>query len=132
MDRETKIFVRLLEEEDEEHPLGDRALCTYAEQFLQWTESLYVEHSTTAIKIAQAKVLLLDKYYDWRNYVPRAHRFHATERGHACIYHVLDYAYRKLRLAELAQTPPLLFVPRPPPPPPAAPVLEATILGLEG
>ena len=126
--REPKVFTDL--SADDERPQGDRDLCRYSEQFLQWAEELCDAHSGTPVKIAQGKVLLLDKYYDWRNYVPKRHRLHTGNRGHFCIFHVLDHAYARLRLSELALTPPMLFVPKPSRA--QQPVmLEGTILGLE-
>lgn len=128
MKREPKVFVDM-DVEEEERPQGDRSLCLYAEQFLEWAEELCTAHTSSAVKIAQGKVLLLDKYYDWRNFVPKRHRLHTSGRGHFCIFHVMDYAYRRLRLAELAQTPPMLFVPEKPRSNPPT-MLEGTILGL--
>jgi hypothetical protein len=127
--RKAKIFADV-DPKRPEPVHGDRDLCPYAEEFLEWAEALCDEHCRTLIKIAQAKVLLLDKYYDWRDYVHRSHRFHTGEQGHFCIFHVLDYAYRRLRLAELSLTGPMLFVPKPPPPAPPPSMPAGTILGL--
>ena len=129
MKHEAKIFVDM-DGDEEEGPEGDRSLCPYAEKFMQWANELYKAHSGTTVKIAQAKVLLLDKYYDWRNFVPKSHRLHTGERGHFCIFHVMDHAYCQLRLAELALNPPMLFLPAPSAPPGDL-MPEGTIFGLK-
>ncbi|HZT34608.1 MAG TPA: hypothetical protein VFA15_01715 [Nitrososphaera sp.] len=61
------------------------------------------------IKINQAKVMLLDKYYEWKITIPKRHA-----KQHLCILDVLDEAYQSLKAAELALTPPQLYLPEPP------------------
>ena len=125
MERKDKLFTELYPDDDDGFEEG-RPLCAYAAQFRQWADQLCAEHCGSVLEIAQAKVLLLDKYFDWKNFVPRIHRYHSGDRGHFCIAHVFEHAYCQLRLAELALTPPMLFLPKPPAPP-APPVQIAAV-----
>jgi hypothetical protein len=97
--------------------------CAYAARFKQWTETLCASvgeaarygNAKAAVAVNQAKVLLVDKYFEWRAAAPKAHR-NRTGEGHTCLFHVFDETYRTLRAIELSLTPPLLFLPPPPPP----------------
>lgn len=84
--------------------------CAYSLQYRTWAMELV--GSTLAeqdhIRIAQAKVMLLDKYYQWRAAIPRRHA-----RRHLCVLDVLDEAYQTLKAAELSITPPQLYLPEP-------------------
>jgi hypothetical protein len=113
---EAKIFTNV-EWKTTEGPAGKREVCPEAQDFLKWAQDLCSEYCDTTIRIAQAKVLLIDKYEEFRRSVPKECRHHAAEEGHFCIWHVaFEYAYRHLRQAELRLTPPMLFLPTPPPP----------------
>jgi hypothetical protein len=102
--------------------------CPNARKFAKWADKL-VSTSQTLIEVNQAKVLLLDRYFELRNYVPKSHRNRVGPGGHRCIYHVFEQTYEKLKVIELSLTPPLLFLPPPPPPPPQIPSL---FLDMEG
>ena len=93
--------------------------CPYARKFAEWAASL-IQTSTQGdlVRVNQAKILLVDKYFEFRSYVPKSHRNRIGSGGHRCIYHVFEQAYENLRLLELSLTPPMLFLPPPPPPPP--------------
>jgi hypothetical protein len=84
--------------------------CAFSLRYRAWAMELV--RSTLAepnhIAINQAKVMLLDKYYEWKTAIPRNHR-----RRHLCILDVLDEAYQTLKAAELALTPPQLYLPAP-------------------
>lgn len=102
-------------------PETDDDYCAYARQFAQWAAELVAEATNypDVVIINQTKVQLVDKYFEWRTYVPKAHRERTGGRaGHTCIFHVFAEAYDALKVAELALIPPLLFLPEPPPPPP--------------
>ena len=93
--------------------------CPYARKFAKWAATLVeTSNQPRLVAVNQAKVLLLDKYFEWRSYVPKGHRNHVGAGGHRCIYQVLEQTYEKLKVIELSLTPPLLFLPPPPPPPP--------------
>jgi hypothetical protein len=57
----------------------------------------------------------LDRYFEWRAAVPRQHRNRLGVAGHPCIFQVFEEAYRQLKAAELALSPPSLVLPSPPP-----------------
>ncbi len=97
---------------------GDDSLCAFAEHFLEWAEDLAAEATDGSDQVAvnQAKVQLLDRYFEWRATVPKTHRNRVSESGHTCIFHVFEGTYYVLRAVELSLTPPLLFIPEPPPP----------------
>ncbi len=117
--------------------------CVYAIRFNTWAEELCVGATTnpSIVSINQAKVLLLDKYMQWRSFVPKRHRAY-TGSAHTCIFHVFEIAYDRLKVVELSLTPPMLFLPvpppqepppPPPPPPPPTPQIAGVFIGeLEG
>jgi hypothetical protein len=93
--------------------------CPYARKFAEWSATLVsTSQRPHLVEVNQAKVLLLDKYFEWRSHVPKSHRDRVGPGGHRCIYHVFEQTYEKLKVIELSLTPPLLFLPPPPPPPP--------------
>jgi hypothetical protein len=109
-----------------------RDICLPAARFEVWTRELCRNHGHSLVGINQAKVLLLDKYFEWRAYVPLQHRNRVSEHSHHCIWHVFEDGYRTLRLLELSMNPPMLFLPPPPPPPappPSPPVITGITLG---
>ena len=108
--------------------------CLYAQKFSEWTEELCAKttRNPDIVSVNQAKLLLLDKYFDWRTVVPKAHRARISTSGHACIFQVFTKAYESLKAIELTLTPPMLFVPPqplPPPPPPPPPQIAGIFLG---
>lgn len=105
---EAKFFTEI---DPNDEAQEEREKCYYAARFLEWAETLCSENGWSVVAVNQAKVLLIDKYFEWRNSVPKTHRDRTGERGHFCIFHVFEHAYRKLRLKELSMTPPMLFVP---------------------
>jgi len=93
--------------------------CVYAEKFAEWADKLLVViEEPDAVLINQAKILLLDKYFEWRSYVPKIHRNRLGSSGHVCIFNVFEYSYMKLKTVELTLTPPMLFLPAPSKPQP--------------
>jgi hypothetical protein len=114
-------------------------LCVYAQKFSEFTEPLCANAARTASVVAvnQAKVLLLDKYWEWYRVVPLRHRSVGSLNGrHTCIFGVFELAYNRLKLIELALTPPMLFLPAPlppvPPPPPPPQIAGIFIGEIEG
>src|SRR5687767_9305832 len=89
--------------------------CAYALRFKKWAEALCLsvgeavrqDGAGAVVAVNQAKVLLVDKYFEWRAAAPKAHR-NRTGEGHTCLFHVMDETYRTLRAIELSLTPPLL------------------------
>lgn len=114
---------------DEEQP----DYCVYARKFNEWAQELCISatQQSSIVSINQNKVLLLDKYMQWKASVPRRHRAY-TGSGHACLFSVFERAYDRLRVLELSLTPPMLFIPSPPvppPPPPPPPQIAGVFIG---
>jgi hypothetical protein len=75
--------------------------------------------SSDIVAVNQAKLLLLEKYFEFFCIVPRQHRYHLSPRGHKCIFQVFIELYSLIKSHELSSlSPPMLFEPPPPPPPP--------------
>ena len=98
--------------------VGKPDLCPYAQKFSEWVNALLVglSEKPNVVSVNQAKILLQDKWHDWRTVAPKFHRNHLSYRGHTCLFQVYEQAYRQLRVLELSLTPPLLFLPRLPRP----------------
>jgi hypothetical protein len=115
------------------------SMCLYAQKFSEWAEelALSVVQEPTIIKVNQAKVQLLDKFFEWRTFAPKRHRHYTTSNasgpsGHTCLFHVLEAVYDRLKVIELSLTPPMLFLPtppEPPPPPPPPPQIAGVFIG---
>lgn len=92
--------------------------CRYARAFSDWvSQTLDIGGGLDIVAVNQAKVLLVDKYFEYFNVVGKQHRYHLSPKGHFCIFHVFLKSYQQLKALELSLTPPLLFLPRRPPPP---------------
>ena len=55
-------------------------LCEFAQKFSEWTQPL-VENAVEdghLVALNQAKVLLIDKYFEWHAFVPKKHRTIST------------------------------------------------------
>ena len=100
-------------EDFEFSPLSEQVnICTFAQKFSEWADDLCrAGEEPTVVSITKAKVQLLDKYYEWRSFVPKNHKDRLGNRGHICIYQVFVQTYQRLRDVELSLTPPVLFVP---------------------
>jgi hypothetical protein len=109
--------------DDFEPPAQRINFCRYAQEFAGWAAVLVssVSQEPSIVTVNQAKILLQDKWHDWRSIAPRRHRNHLGNRGHTCLFQVYEQAYHHLRVLELSLTPPLLFIPAPPPPTPQIP-----------
>ena len=103
-----------------ELPEPETEWCQLAQYFLDWVDWLFkkiISEKPNIILVNQAKLLLSDKYFEWRSYAPKSHRDRIGSRGHNCIFQVFVQAYERLKLLELSLTPPKLFLPSEPPPP---------------
>jgi len=117
--------------EDLELPETEPKSCPYAKIFAEWADELCnVTKEPDIVSVNQAKILLLDKYFEWYNAVPKKHRQRIGDRGHICLYQVFMRSYERLRQAELEITPPMLFIPPPPPTPPSRPLPDEPVLWL--
>jgi hypothetical protein len=112
--------------------------CEFAEQFGAWTEELLAPilmpgHQPTVEAIYRTKVLLADRYMEWRSTVPKSHRDRtapAGRGGHECIFAVFVGAYEQLRQAQLAVAPPRISQPGPAPSSPPVPASAPQIAGI--
>lgn len=100
-----------------------KKVCSYAKEFSKWVDQLLSEEiQYSNVSINQAKIQLVDKFFEWYRYVPRSHKLRMGSRGHTCIFQVFENGYQRLKVIELTITPPLLFLPTnqtvllPPPP----------------
>ncbi len=116
-------------------PQSALPLCSFAEEFEKWAEELCpsIEKARTLAAVNVAKVLLTDKYFEWRTFVPRKHRAISGGGGHTCIWHVFETTYRRIKIVELTISPPP-FAPLQqalpaPVPPPAPPIATGIFLG---
>lgn len=91
-------------------------ICEFGKHFRAWTKQ-YCEpaiQSGDLIQINQCKIRLLDRFFEWRAAVPKAHRNRIGEQSHTCIFHIFEAAYNALRIAELSLSGPPIYIPPPP------------------
>lgn len=110
----------------------DEALANYCADglaFHRYTEDVltrYVRGSTDIVRIAQAKVLVLDRYLEFRVYASKSHKDKLGDKGHVCLYQVLIQGMHEIRAKQLTLEPPeVLMVP---PKPAAVPTESAYAL----
>ena len=93
--------------------------CKYAQSLLDWANrELDLSEAVGIVGLNQAKVILVDKYFEYFCIVPKRHRYHLSPSGHTCIFQVYLELYQRLKASELALSPPKLFLPSPPRPMP--------------
>jgi hypothetical protein len=106
-------------------PSSQPQYCAYAARFKEWADALCAavaqdfqkngkNGASAVVAVNQAKLLLVDKLFEWRSIAPKSHRNYTGE-GHCCILRIFDDCYRALRAIELSLTPPLLLLPPPTP-----------------
>ena len=115
--------------EIDESPVDEKALwCGYAKEFSNWLDEwLPYNQNYDEVGINQAKIILFDKYFAWRSFVPKHHQDRIGSRGHICIYQVFIMAGEQLMVAELRLSKPKYYIP---PPPPQRPIPEGPALFL--
>ena len=92
--------------------------CVFAVKFSEWIDEIFnFTEDPTVVSINQVNLQLLHKYFEWFRSIPKNHRYRIGPKGHTCIFQVFQSAYERLKVIELAITPPLLFIPPEPPPP---------------
>lgn len=123
-------FEWLWHSHDFELPEEQPNLCVYAQKFQEWAQELCIKatQNPTIVSVNQNKVLLIDRYFEWRSFSPKKHRNY-TGAAHTCIFHVFEMAYNRLKVVELSLTPPMLFIPPPPPPPLPPPTIAGVFIG---
>jgi hypothetical protein len=103
---------------DKDNPAAEKTyICGYAQEFASWVDQwICSNQELNLIQLNQLKVILLDKYLEWRSFVPKIHQEHVGGRGHHCIYHIFIRACEHLKVEELRMQKPMLFIPPPPQP----------------
>lgn len=93
--------------------------CQFAEPFSKWVDELCakVEREPNVILTNQMKILLVDKFFEWRSVAPKRHLNHLGSKGHKCLFQILCEAYQRIKTVELSLCPPMLFLPTPTAPP---------------
>jgi hypothetical protein len=88
-------------------------LCIYAQKFAQWAGELCINVAKNphTVFVNQAKVMLVNQYFEWRNVVPAAHRNYLSNRGHFCIFQVFEEAFSRLQVVQLSISPPPMSFP---------------------
>ena len=62
-----------------EAPVVQPDRCQYALTFSEWVEELLRDSVPPSIvTVNQAKVQLVDKFFEWRKFVPRSHQRHVS------------------------------------------------------
>ena len=109
---------------------SEDTICIYALKYQDWTkELLKVLDEPEIVSINQSKILLTDKYFEWKRIVPQSHRQRLGIHGHTCIYQIFEYAFEKLQIVELSLTPPMIFIPVIHPPQPKPPNIAGLFIG---
>ena len=104
--------------------------CPYAQAFFNWGKrELNLGRNADLIEVNQAKVLLLDKYFEFYCVIPKQHRYRVRPEGHMCVFHVFIEFYQRIKQLQLSLSPPMLFIPPPPPEPPPPPQLAGLFFG---
>lgn len=116
--------------------------CVFARKFAEWVRDLCalakqevsgvsIYEGSARVSVNQAKLLLVDKYFEWRSVVPKSHRNYRDTVKHCCIFQVFVQGYEDLQAIKLVLAPPVLHFPTPPPqlPPPPTPQIAGIFLG---
>jgi len=91
---------------------SDATWCGYAREFSKWVREWIIPMDEPQLfEINRAKILLFDKYLEWRSFVPRSHLDLIVTRSHTCIYHIFIQACEHIKVAELRQYNPVLLLP---------------------
>ena len=96
----------------DDYPIGDPVedfWCGFAREFYSWLNANILPPADNIYAINQTKVILLDKYLEWRQVVHKSHQDSITSRGHFCIYHVFMLACEQIKVAELRVQKPLFY-----------------------
>lgn len=102
---------RPLTEEDEATDQSDAFIsyCADGKAYWRYTDEVltkYVRGTTNEIRLAQAKVLITDRYLEFRAYAAKPHRDKVGDKGHVCLYQVWIASMHEVRTKQLALEPP--------------------------
>lgn len=83
--------------------------CSDSKAYWRYTDEVlnkYVRGTTDLMRLAQAKVLISDRYVEFRAYATREHRDKLGGKGHICLYQVWIASMHEVRTKQLALEPP--------------------------
>lgn len=83
--------------------------CIYAKTFAEWFARdvlAPLRASPDAVKVNQAKLTLQDKWYSFRQAVPKQHRDTLGSKAHVCLYAVYLDCLARLHQISLVTAPP--------------------------
>lgn len=83
--------------------------CVYARNFDEWARREVLgplASGADAVKINQAKITIQDRWYSYRQAVPREHRDHLGSAKHICLYTVYLEALARIHQISLVAAPP--------------------------
>lgn len=117
-------------------PETEPPMCAYATRFEAWTAQLCRSLSSqpgqpTVEAIRYSRLLLVERFMEWRSAVPLSHRNRLGTTGHRCLFWVFEQAYELLKVAELSLSPPPLVLPTPPSDPRPVPQIAGIFIGEE-
>lgn len=113
-----------------EEVVEEEEQCIYAQQYDAYLRIACQDalNNPTHLVLNECYLEMFKKFMEWRTVVPKSHRNRIGEKGHRCLFHVLEKYYQLLRLKELALPSPKLWLPTvvaqevaPLPPPPLLP-----------
>lgn len=103
----------------------EREQCSFGKQYEAYVNDVCqtVSKNSSHITVNEGYLEIFLKYMEWRKAVSKSHRNHIGERGHRCLFHVLEGGYESLRRIELSLPTPKLYLPPAvlPPEPPKIP-----------
>jgi hypothetical protein len=101
--------VVFFEDEQEEQADPFAHYCSASKALWRYTEDVlnkYVRGTTDPMRLAQAKVLVTDRYLEARAYTSKVHRDKIGDKGHICLYQVWLAAMHEILTKQLALEPP--------------------------
>src|SRR4051812_23304630 len=90
-----------------ELPEPEEKICLAARHLGPWVETLCheVEQQRDIVANRQAQLLLLQKFFEWHEALPKRHRHCSGKKRHICVFDVFEQGYHRLRLLALCLEP---------------------------
>lgn len=83
--------------------------CVYARNFAEWARREVLDplaEGADAVKVNRAKITIQDRWYSYRQAVPREHRDNLGSSRHICLYSVYLEALAHIHQISLTAAPP--------------------------
>jgi hypothetical protein len=83
--------------------------CLYSRAYWRYADDVlnrYVRGATDLMRLAQAKVLITERYLEARAYATREHRDKLGSKGHICLYQVWLTSMHEVMATQLTLDPP--------------------------